>query len=430
MKNLTKILTICLTISLICVCFTGCKSKKEAKDDTISKVNQDEEETTDTDKSNKSSDEAVTLTLGFWGSSGEEKAFTKAVEGIAGAVPEIKEIKLQHYPTANDFWQKLPGEVAAGTAPDIVNLTNEASLGLIQDGFFLPYDEYDFDFEAYAPSAIKAWNYQGQLYGIPTTAAPATFAVNVDLWKAAGLGDYPETWEEVYEAAKALTKDEVKGVCIDIGNIYHPTQYMNSFGGGWKDGASINSKENIDALNFIFKMFDEGLAVTAKDAGMSWDGEVFGGQKCAMSTGGTWYVGFMKESAPDVDYTFIPMPGGDGNKGSTLHTYAYSVLKNTKNAELAAKAAYYMSRKEFQLTNAEITGGSPSITEALPKFFELNPKLKIIEEQVPYATGFGYPADEQFKSDFQSELESVIYGNSDKSAEEILNNLSEKYGSQ
>ena len=48
---------------------------------------------------------------------------------------------------------------------------------------------------------------------------------------------------------------------------------MNSFGGGWKDGKAINSSENVAALEYIFKMFDEGLAVTAKDAGMTWDGE-------------------------------------------------------------------------------------------------------------------------------------------------------------
>lgn len=426
MKKFKKIVTVCLVSSLVTLSVAGCTDDKD--ETSIGDTTEIKDTTQSEDTTEKV--ESVSLTLGFWGSSGEEKAFTKAVEGAAEAVEGIKEIKLQHYPTANDFWQKLPGEVAAGTSPDIVNLTNESSLGFMQNGFFLPYDDYNLDFSAYAKNAIASWEYEGKLYGIPTTAAPSTFAINVDLWKASGLGEYPTTWEEVYEASKVLAKDGVTGLCLDIGNVYHPTQYMNSFGGGWKNGTAINSEENVNGLNFIFKMFEEGLATTSKEAGMSWDGEVFGGGKAAMSTGGTWYVGFMRDSAPDVDYTFIPMPGGNGNQGSTMHTYAFSVLENTKNAELAARAAYYMSRKEFQVVNAEITGGMPSIEEVLPKFFELNPKLTVLQEQIPFATGFGYPAEEQFKSDFQTELERVIYGDSEQTAQEILDNLANTYGSQ
>ena len=41
------------------------------------------------------------------------------------------------------------------------------------------------------------------------------------------------------------------------------------------------------------------------------DGEVFAGEKCAMSTGGPWYVGIMAESAPDNELFLYPgMPGG------------------------------------------------------------------------------------------------------------------------
>lgn len=379
--------------------------------------------------SGSGNEEGITLTLGYWGSSGEDEAFAKAVEGIQEAVPGIKEIKLQQYPGVAEFYQRLPGEIAAGTAPDIVNITNEQHLQLIEQGLVLPLDDYGLDLSALSETAVNVWKYDGKQYGIPTTAAPATFAVNDDLWQAAGLGEYPTTWEEVYEASKVLTKDGVVGLCLDIGNIFHPTQYMNSFGGGWKDGTAINSQENVDALNYIFKMFDEGLAITAKDAGKSWDGEVFAAQQCAMSTGGTWYVGTMNEAAPDVNYSFIPMPGGDGNQGCTLHSYAYAVIKSTENAELAAKAAAYMARAEYQETNAEITGGRPSDASVMDTFLELNPKLAVLGEYETAATGFGYPADAAFQTDFTSAIEEVIYGGADTTAQEILDQLAAQYGS-
>lgn len=368
------------------------------------------------------------LTVGFWGSSGEDKSVEASLKGVTEHVKGVTEVKLEQYSTLADFYEKLPGQIAARTAPDIIISSNEQHLQLIDYNVLLPLDEYNFDLSNYAQNAVETWQYEGSQYGIPITAAASTFAINRDMWEKENLGEYPKTWDDVYTASKALTKDGVVGLTIDIGNIFHPTQYMNSFGGGWKDGLHINSKENIDALEYIFKMFDEGLAITAKDAGMTWDGEVFAAKKTAMSTGGTWYVGTMREAAPDINYDFIPMPGGDGQQGSTLHSYGISVTNNTKDPKLAAEVAYYMSRQEAQEERSKIIGDRPAITSALPIFREDNPKLNVMESYIDQATNFGYPADQEFKSDFTAALEAHVYNKDKTSAKEILDSLAEKYG--
>lgn len=431
-KKMKKIVSLC-SVSALCVamaagCGNNAGKETESKGTNAAANEVTQSEDTGSEAAAQTSAESVTLTIGFWGSAGEDKAVQKAAEGIAAAVPGVKEVKMEQYPGTDDFYQKLPGQIAAGTAPDMIIATNEQHLQLIADGLLLPMDDYNFDLSSYAQNAVEAWKYEGKQYGIPITATAATFAINDDMWKAAGLTDYPKTWEEVYEASKVLTKDGVTGLCLDIGNIFHPTQYMNSFGGGWKNGKAINSKENVDALNYIFKMFDEKLAVTSKDAGMTWDGEVFAGKKCAMSTGGPWYAGMMAESAPDVNYTFVPMPGGDGNNGATLHTYGIAVISNSKNKDLAAKAAYYMSREEAQIERAKITGDRPSIESALEAFRTANPKLNVIDEYIGTATGFGYPANQEFKTDFSTALEAHVYAGDTTPAQEILDELAGKYG--
>ena len=395
-------LAVVMSMSLIAGCGSNKKEEKKAESDGV-------------------------LTIGFWGSSGEEKAIAEAVKGVEDKVEGVKEVRFEHYSTVDDFFKKLPGQVAAGTAPDIVTVTNEQHIPLIKEGVFESLNEYDFDLTGYAQNAIDAWTYEENLYAVPFTTAPSTFSINTDMWKEAGLDKYPTTWEEVYEAAKVLTKDGVAGLCLDIGNIYHPTQYMNSFGGGWKDGKDIASAENIAGLEYIFKMFDEGLAVTAKDAGMTWDGEVFAGEKCAMSTGGAWYVATMRESAPDVNYTFVPMPGGNGKTGSTLHVYGAAVVSGTADKDMAANVAYYMTRQEAQEKRAEIVGERPALEAALPAFRELNPNLNVIDDYVDTATSFGYPADPEFQTDFTTALENHIYNGDKTSAEDILKTLAEKY---
>ena len=374
--------------------------------------------------------EPIIITLGYWGDSGETEAYTKAIEGIEAAVPGVK-VELAHYAGTADFWDSLPGQIAAGTAPDIIAPTNEGHLSYISEGLFLPLSDYGLDMSAYAPNAVDAWTYEGKLYGIPTTAAPGLFVVNKDLWDAAGLGAMPTTWDEVYTAAKVLTKDNVKGLCIDFSQGYHPTQYMNSFGGGWKNGTDIDSAANEMALNYIFKMYKEGLAVNSKDVGLSWDGEVFAAGKCAMTTAGTWYIGMMKEAAPDINYEILPMPGGNGNNGCTLHSTAFAVLSNCKNPELAAKVAYYLSREEAQKITAELVGNMPSMLSLRDWYFQQNDKMQNAKASLEWATSFGYPIQAaEFQTDLVRAFEEVQYAGGNQTSKEILTALAEKYGAK
>lgn len=377
------------------------------------------------------SSEEKTITLGYWGDSGETNAYNKAIEGIENEVPGVN-IKLQHYPSTADFWNSLPGQIAAGTAPDIIAPTNEQHLSYIDSGLFLPLSEYNLDMSNFSKNAIDSWSYDGKLYGIPITASPAIFVINKDLWNDAGLGEYPKTWEEVAEAAKALTKDDNYGMCIDLSQGYHVTQYLKSFGGGWENGSNIGSKENNDAFNYIFNMYKDGYAVNPKDLGLGWDGEVFAAGKAAMTTAGTWYLGFLKGAAPDLNYDIIPMPSGNNSQGSTLHSVAYTVLKSADDPETAAKVAYYLAREEGQKAYAEIVGGKPSLESLNEFYYDLNPQMLPIKDYAQYATDFGYPIESaKFQDALVKSMEEIIYTNNkdfdENTIKSMLDNLSSQF---
>ncbi len=375
--------------------------------------------------------EPIKLVFGFWGDSGEITAYENAIAGFQSVMPNV-EVEIAQYPSTADFWSSLPGQIAAGTAPDLIASTNEGHMSYIVDGQFLPLGGYGNDVSGNVASAIDAWSYEGRLYAYPTTAAPGIFAVNMDMWNAAGLGAMPTTWDEVYEAAKTLTTDDVKGLCIDFGvNPYHVTQYANSFGGGWNGGATINSAENVAALDYVMKMFAEGLAANPKDFGHSWDGETFAFEKAAMTTAGAWYVGFMAESAPDVEYAIIPMPGGNGNNGCSLHVTGISVLAGTKNPDAAAALAYYMSREEAQRDMATQAGYQPSLSSLQDWYYEENPGLVGTRASMEWATSFAFPVQAtEFGTDLSTAFEDVHYNNNPKTAQEILDALAATYGVQ
>jgi multiple sugar transport system substrate-binding protein len=373
--------------------------------------------------------ENVTVRFGMWGSEKEINVYNELLKGSESMFPGLK-LEIQTYPSSADFWNILPAQIAAKTAPDIVKLTNEGAYEYIEKGMFTPIDDLvaqaKLDMSAYADSAKAIWASDGKQYGIPVSVVPAMFFINKDMWDAAGLKDYPTTWAEVKEAAKALTKDGVKGICINI-HEYHFTNYALTFGGGWGNGKTINSEANIKALETIVDFYKEGVAISPQEAGFGWDGEVFANKLAAMSTGGYWYKGYLDEAAPDINYVVIGMPEGT-TKGSTSHSDAWVVLKDTSNPVAAVKAAYYLTRDEALDKIMREVGINPSKPALSGNYFEVNPEFKPIEAMVPYAKDFGYPSDtKKFIDTIVPAMQEKILANSDKSVKEILDEVQEQF---
>lgn len=371
----------------------------------------------------------VTIRYGLWGSEEEQKIQKEAALGVEKVYPGIK-IEVNPYPDSATFWQQLPAQVAAKTAPDIIQLSNEGHIEYIVKGAFAPIDneikEAGVDLSKYSDAAKAIWTYDGKLYGVPVGAAPAMFFINKGMWDAAGLKDYPKTWDEVKTAAKALTKNGVTGLIINI-HEFHLTNYALTFGGGWGNGKTINSEANVKALEFVAEMFKEKLAITPKQAGLGWDGEVFANKKGAMSTGGYWYKGFLKNSAPDIKYVAIPVPKGT-MEASTMHSGGIVVLKDSPDKLAAVKAAAYMAREEALSKLMENVGLNPALTSLTSKYYKINPEFKAIEPMAKVSKDFGYPAEsKKFIDALVGGMEAKILNNDSKSVKDILDEIQKNF---
>ncbi|EPR14049.1 ABC transporter substrate-binding protein [Ruminiclostridium papyrosolvens] len=353
----------------------------------------------------------VTYKVGYF-SEQYTSTYEKACEGIEKVLPGVK-VEPMMYPTDKDYWDNLPAQVAAGTAPDLAAMTNEKYLDFISNGLMLPLNESVIDLSKIQKQAVDAWKIDGKLYGIPLTAQPEAFIINMDMWNKAGLKELPKTLDDVKVAAKALTKDGVKGICIPDAE-FHLTQYALAFGGGWGFGKTIDTPQNAQALQYLIDMFKDGVAITPKQAGLSWDGEVFAKGKCAMSTGGTWYIATLKEMAPDINYKMIPLPKGMTN-GSTLHSIAIGVLKTAKDAEVAAKIAAYLVRDEVQQTVVKDAGAPPSSIAISDEYFANDPIVKDLKPVLAYAQPFAYPAaGQKFSEALIKGFDEAIYAKDSK----------------
>ncbi|MDR6125268.1 multiple sugar transport system substrate-binding protein [Bacillus sp. SLBN-46] len=370
----------------------------------------------------------TTITFGFWGAAEDLKVYTKAAKDISKEYPNI-ELKVKQYPSSEQFWNNLPGEIAAGVAPDFIKISNEGAYEYINKGLFAPLDDLTasakVDMKRYNQAGADIWKVDGKQYGLPFNQMPAMFFINTEMWKNAGLGEYPKTWDEVEAAAKKLKTKDVYGLGLNLHPL-HITNVTKSYGGDWGNGKTINSPENIEGLQKVLDLYKKGLAVTPKTLGYGWDGEVFANGKAAMTTGGNWYKGYLKDANPNLKYTVIPIPKGTVN-ASTMISDAYVVLKDTKHKKEALQAAYYLTNENVQKDFMK-TGVNPSIPSLSAQYFEENPEFKEVQKAIEYSTDFGYPKEtKKFNDELIKQLEDVILGGNDKSAKEILDSIQKQF---
>lgn len=429
MRKKTGILSfIALLVFVAALMFTGC-ARQAAPEQEPAPAQQPAQQPAPAQEPAKEEPAPVNIRVGLWGSEEELNASLENAQGADSMFPGLT-VEIQPFPSSEDFWSNLPAQIAAKTAPDIVKLTNEGAFEYIEKGLFVPIDGYvseaGLNLDAFAQSAKDIWTVDGNLYGIPKSVMPAMFIVNQDMWDEAGLGELPTTWDEVKDAARVLTKGDTKGIIINL-HEFHLTNWVLTFGGGWGNGRTINSDANVQALETIVEFYDEGLAITPKQAGFGWDGEVFANLRGAMSSGGWWYKGFLANAAPDINVSYIPMPMGT-TRGSTSHSDAYVVLKDAVDKVAAVQAAYWLTRDEALESIMERVGINPAKPALASKFYEVNPEFAAIEAMVPYSKDFGYPADTRnFNLLLVQAMEEKILGGIDISIREILDNIQAEF---
>ena len=385
-------------------------------------------------ESQEPSGEVVTIRMGGWSTFEEEhEPGTIGMEEAIGV-----KVEFQEYPTDADFWNNIPAQIAAKTAPDFIALTNELYLPYINDGLVVPLDQYIEDgtitcWDNIAQNVKDVWTIDGHIYALPFFQTPAVFAINMNLWNEAGLteADFPETWEDVLAACKVF-KDTLgmTGLCFST-QEFHFTQYCLSFGGGWDLGKTIDTPENAAALQFIIDAYRQGYVVTPQELGVSYDGNVLMYGDAAMSTGGTWYVQDFAKNAPDIEMRYLKIPYAEGHEDSsgTLHAPGYAMLKGGAHEKETAMAINYMMNDAHDESLIDL-GYIPVNEKFHNEFKEKQPELADLVDAIPKSNGFDYPpAGKEFADALVSKMQEALF-NSDSSltGAEIVKELQEEYG--
>ncbi len=227
--------------------------------------------------------------------------------------------------------------VAGGTPPDIGTghrYINYMSKGQVVDiGNFVATSSV-IKQENFPPPNWDACFYEGKMYGIPANECFFRRGLNYNtkMLEDAGLDPkaVPDTWEELFEWHKTLTKFDSAGSLIQIGldpydaeaSVWSTDGYGQAemFGANWYDPETKEINLDSDEIAESFDVMGEFVKVIGPDnlAGMrgvegqgTWGGS-FNAQVQAMIIEGYWHPGETKQEMPEVSplnaCTWVPVP--------------------------------------------------------------------------------------------------------------------------
>ena len=172
----------------------------------------------------------------------------------------------------NDIYTVVNTRISTGEQPDILNISGFADY--VADDLLMPAEDYVSD-------AVKAdiipsfWESNamddGTVWALPILASCRALFCNMDILKEAGVEAAPTTWDEVLAACDAVKKSNADvvpwglDISTDEGQAAF-SYYSWNFGGGYVDADNnwaLNSKENVEAVNFIKSLIDGGYCNAA-----------------------------------------------------------------------------------------------------------------------------------------------------------------------
>ena len=262
-----------------------------------------------------------TTTVKFWSfhAGGEAEFLEKVVKEYNDTHDDVQ---IEHtVVNQSDYTTTLiPTAYANGEAPDILyvepaTFTKYAEKGMLAD--LSPYytDELKEDI---LPSALEAVTIDDKIYALPMEMETLGLFYNIDMLKDAGI-DPPSTWEELYEAAKKLTTDDVYGLVLPVEEAAYTL--FNWWPFMWMAGADVfdddgncivDSKEMVTALDYWGRFYQEGLSPASLQIG-PWDIGNVGTGAAAMQVSGTYVINAAENDYPDVNIGVVPLPSPDNN---------------------------------------------------------------------------------------------------------------------
>lgn len=367
-----KILSILLTMVLLSLCFAGCNSNPQGSEPTSGSQN------TSSDGGDTGSGDVEIWY--YWETEGHQVALN---EMIAKYNALGKGTVTAKYVPFADFKKQLSIGASASELPDMVIIDSPDHASYASMGIFADLTGRA-DVSSYYDGTVASCTLDDKLYGIPFGSNCLSLYYNKDMLSDAGI-EPPKTWDELKDAAKKLTKDNVTGLAFCC--LQNEEGTFNFMPWVWSTGATsfeINTDKGIKALDFVGSLAQDGSM--SKEV-INWtQGDVmnqFISGNVAMMINGPWQIPTMREEAPDLnwDVTLIPK---DADFASVLGGENYAVIAGG-NEDGALKFLNFATEKENVVSMMDAMGYISARSDIAETQFSEDDVMQVFVEQLKYA---------------------------------------------
>lgn len=339
----------------------------------------------------KSSGKKVTLRFALWDSNQAKGLQVMADEFMKANSDIAIQIEVTGWV---DYWTMLEAGATGGSLPDVFWMhSNEiyryASNGMLLDLTDRIKKSKKVDLNKFPTGIVEIYNHNGKQLAVPKDFDTIGLWYNKKLFDEANIG-YPDeswTWDDLYNAAKALTKDGVYGFLAGFHNQegYYNFVYQNGGTIITPDKKSgYDDPKTIEALEFYVKFIRDGLS--PQIYGDAERAEALQNGLVAMGMFGSWHLsGFTANEFISENFDVAVLPR-KSQRASIYNGLGYAIAHNTEHPDEAWRFVEYLGSKEGQERQAELGVAISAYEGAAQKWISSNDKfnIKVFVDMVDY----------------------------------------------
>lgn len=432
MKKGKKVLAILLTTATCLAAMMGCgKSPVQPATDSQSQ---------ETAKLNEANSAGEEITIDFWHHYSAQSAENETLMNVL--IPKFEEenpgIKVNAVSHEwGDLHEKLLISAQSDTLPDVARLDSAWVPELQEMGILTALDEEMSDFTSVSggllESAMSTTRINEHFYGLALNTNTKILFYNVQAFEEAGI-TVPATMDEFIFAVKQLsgTNDngqQVWGYDEPALSGWNLCPFIWSMGGALTNeeetlaSGYINSPETVKAIEMFAELYSDGN-ITGWNSGDIPMTDGFGTGRYMMLLEGPWKISEMEGAYPDFKYATSEIPAGAGGSVSVLGGEDIAMF-NSAHKDASWKFMKFMTDEYAQEEMAKC-GQIPVNKQALEsdtvKQADFAPFLKAITTAKSRPT---VPCWSEMDNELSVAVTAVMNG--EKSAQEAMNELAEKY---
>jgi len=227
----------------------------------------------------------------------------------------------------NDVYTVVDTRIAAGNAPDILNIDVFANYAT--DGLLLPVSEYCPEelYNDFFPSFIAQSVIDDTVWAVPDLASARAMFYNVDMLNEVGV-EVPTTWSELEDVSQAII-DFYNGEVYPWGVDMTTDEGQAAFayytwgnGGGFVDADgnwAVNSPENVEAIKFAVDLVNKGFTNPNPATQTRYDlQDMFAAGKMAMLIAPNQLPTYVADKGGTINMATANIPAADGKTSSSV----------------------------------------------------------------------------------------------------------------